>query len=117
MTERWRETSCYIIIDSSQETLEMPQAHMTITELDKDEKEITRQKTVAEAYPKARKSLDKKQLVIPVEVGPDETFEEVYTALKAKFGKPVMAHRETIKALDNDKWRETEFIDKEVVTK
>ena len=72
---------------------------------------------MAEAYPEARKSLDKKKLVIPVEVGPDETFEEVYTALKAKFGKPVMAHRETIKALDNDKWRETEVIDKEVVTK
>ncbi len=113
MTDRVREVQCYMILDSAQETLEMPQAHMTITELDKDEKETVRQKTVAEAYPTARKSLDKKQLVIPVEVGPDENFEEVYTAIKARFGKPVMAHRETIKALDNDSWRETEVIEKE----
>ncbi len=121
MADRIREVQCYMIIDDSQKTLEMPQKLHEKVEIEEREgmEAVTtkRQLTVAEAYPNARKSLDKKQLVIPVEVGPDENFEEVYTAIKARFGKPVMAHRETIKALDNDSWRETEVIEKEVVTK
>ena len=102
-----REVQCYMVIDDSQKTLEMPQKLHAFSEVDEKTEEVTvRQKTVAEAYPDARKSLDGKKLVIPVEVGPDETFEEVYTAMKSRFGKPVMAHRETIKALDTDEWRE-----------
>ena len=111
---RWRETSCYVILDDTQKTLGMPQACMAVTVVDKDGKPIgTKQKTVAEAYSTARYSLDKKQLVIPVEVGPDEKFEDVYTAIKSRFNKPVMARQETIKALDNDTWREIETIEKE----
>ena len=118
MAERVREVQCYMVIDSTQKTLEMPQVHMVENVVDKDGN-VTglKQKTVAEAYPDARKSLDEKQLVIPVEVGPDENFEQVYTALKARFGKPVMAHQETIKALDNDSWREAEIVEKEVIAK
>jgi hypothetical protein len=113
MADRIREVQAYIILDDTQANEEMPQAHMAEDVVDAEGTVTgTKQKTVTEAYPDARKSLDKKQLVIPLEVGPDETFEVVYAAIKFKFKKPVMAHKETIKALDNDKWRETEVIPK-----
>ena len=108
MADKIREVHGYIVIDSAQETLTLPQTSMKVTELDKDERETIRQKTVLEAYPDARKSVDETKLVIPFEVGDDDTFEEVYTAIKAKFQKPIMAHKETIKHLDNDEWREAE---------
>jgi len=107
MADRIREVQCYLILDDTQETLEMPQAAMKVDVLDKDGNiTSTKQMTVAEAYPTARRSLDGKKLVIPVEVEAGEEFETVYNALKAKFGKKVMAHKETIKALDTDEWRE-----------
>ena len=104
-----REVQCYMIIDKAQETIEMPQKTMSMSIVDKEGKITdTKKKTVAEAYPQARRSVDKSQLVIPVEVGENETFEEVYAAMKTKFHKPIMAHKETIKALNNTKWKAKE---------
>lgn len=117
MADIIREVQCYIILDTIQEKLEMPQKLHEVTEIGKDEKEVIRQKTVIEAYPKARKSLSGKKLVIPVEVGPGEEFEIVYAAMKAKFGKKIMAHKETIATLDNDEWREKEVVAEKEVTK
>ena len=107
MADTIREVQCYMIIDSTQTNMTLPQKLHKVVEMVGEGMEavpVARQKTVLEAYPNARKSIDESKVVIPIEVGEDETFEEVYTAMKSRFGKTVMGHKETLKALKNSDW-------------